>query len=223
MTGRGKGGRGKGRGNRSGGRGKNQNNNKSKSRKTLAENIFYVGANNQQTDYLEIKKFITNHIKQKYQYGEDIGTAIETLTDTDLTKYKPKLEVSTESDATLKQTEDEENKMIYQAEVKRYVDRKAVYLQNKVKAYALFFNQCNKSMQEKIEQRGNYDTTIKGNLFELLKVIREISLSFQENKYGVMIQMMALQTLINIKQAQDENLIKYTLRFKGAHDVLISQ
>ena len=45
-------------------------------KKTLAENIFYVGAVTQASDFVVVKKFLINHIKKTFDYGDDIGEAL---------------------------------------------------------------------------------------------------------------------------------------------------
>ena len=79
------------RGNRSGrnraGRGplksKNQDNRSSSRKnyeiptKNLNDYIYYIGTSKQANDYQATTKFLINHIRKTYLYGEDIGNALE--------------------------------------------------------------------------------------------------------------------------------------------------
>ena len=87
------------------------------------DHIYYISANGQASEYLLSTKFIINHIWQKYSYGDNIAKALESGTDTDLSTKKPTLGTvpATVSDAN-KAAKAKENKMLYQAEIKKYVD-----------------------------------------------------------------------------------------------------
>ena len=119
MSGRGRG-RGCGRGRSSGrGRSRAKKPETTKVRKTLANHMYYTGSN-QASDYITISKFIVNHIRQKYQYGDDIGTALESKTPYNVAQHKPKLArvPTTITDEDERKAEEEENRTIYQTEVK---------------------------------------------------------------------------------------------------------
>ena len=66
----GRSGRGSGR-SRGGGRGGRGTGGQPKIKKTLADHIFYVGAVTQASDFVVVKKFLINHIKKTYDYGDD--------------------------------------------------------------------------------------------------------------------------------------------------------
>jgi hypothetical protein len=46
-----------------------------------------------------------------------------------------------------------------------------------MKAYALFWGRCAKGMKNKIEARSDFKSKIENNPFELLKMIKEYSMS----------------------------------------------
>jgi hypothetical protein len=62
-----------------------------------------------------------------------------------------------------------------------YTKRKQCYEANTTKAYALIWEQCAKSMQGKIKATKDFESTIKGNPVELLKLIMKNCLSYQEH------------------------------------------
>jgi hypothetical protein len=63
--------------------------------------------------------------------------------------------------------------ILYQAELERCLDRKDTLEQNLTKAYALIFSTCcNKTMQNRIEEHLELETTIRDDPIELLKKIK---------------------------------------------------
>jgi hypothetical protein len=63
--------------------------------------------------------------------------------------------------------------IMYQAKLERYLERKDALEQNLTKAYALIFSTyCNKTMQNRIEEHPDYETTIRDDPIELLSKIK---------------------------------------------------
>jgi hypothetical protein len=189
----------------------------------LSDYIYKIGAAKQASDYTVITKYLINHIRKTYKFGDDIGKALEEKTP--FVAPEPSLRQAT--DATL--TEDEKvikNKgyeLRYKYEIEAMVDRQQEYESNVGRAYAFLFGQCNKAMQHKLQARTDYESKIKGNPIELLRAIEEHSISYQENKYEMRIVFDALRNFVNLKQAEDESLIDYTARFKSARDIMKAQ
>jgi hypothetical protein len=48
-------------------------------KKTLSESIYYLGSARQAADYGKTTVFLINRIKKKFNFGNDIGTALEDL------------------------------------------------------------------------------------------------------------------------------------------------
>ena len=155
-------GRGRGRNNNRGRGGRKQaNSDSSKStganstnnpqRKSLADHVFYIGSAKQASDYIVVSQFVINHIKKTFEYGEDIGKALEDREDVDLTQLMPTLYISKSSDESLKVRENRQYEMLYEAEIQVFVQRKQIYQSNKGKAYALIWGQCNKALQNKLQ------------------------------------------------------------------------
>jgi hypothetical protein len=48
-------------------------------KKTLEDNIYYLGSAKQAADYESTTEFLFNHIKKTFNFGGDIGTVLETL------------------------------------------------------------------------------------------------------------------------------------------------
>ena len=70
---------------------------------------------------------------------------------------------------------------MFKSDYNQYNQREAVYEMNLLKAYALFWGECSKRMQNKIEARPDFKFGIKNNPFNFLKAIKEHSTSYQEN------------------------------------------
>jgi hypothetical protein len=119
----------------------------------------------------------------------------------------------TESDANVAITENKQFEMEYKAKLTEALRRIRVYNDNLVKSYALIWEQCNTAMQNRLEQRTDYETTIYNDPIELLKAIKEHALNYQETRYSA---------LFSTKQREGENLQEYTKRFKTSKEILES-
>jgi hypothetical protein len=81
---------------------------------------------------------------------------------------------------------------------------------NKTKAYTFIWEQCAKGMQSKIESNTKFETGIKGNPIELLKIIKQDALTYHEHRYEMSIILDSMQALFNLKQKDGESLQDYT-------------
>lgn len=229
MSGRGKGRFGRGRfGGRfhkkkSGNYSDKKSNDQPKERKVLADYVFRLGTSKQASEFDLVSQYIINHIRKEYTNGDDIGDALEDRKDVDLNGFKPRLELSQNQDDIERDKEDQENEKIFEAQVRVFVQRKAVYETNKRKAFALIYEQCHKTLQAKLKARTNYDQEIKGNPIAMLKAIQEHTMSYQENRYDAKIMIDALRSMLFTKQRDDEDLVDFTRRFKAARDFFEAQ
>jgi hypothetical protein len=150
-------GRGRGRfnpakyGNRSHGAGRGKPYKKENVKKTLNDYTFYVGSVKQASDYETTAEFIINHIRKTFDYGNDIGAALEELVPQDLSVYKPRMKVSSASKEDDKNAENRQFEIEYRLDYERWGNRENVYTMNLTKAYALLWERCSKGMQSKIE------------------------------------------------------------------------
>jgi hypothetical protein len=221
MSGRGRG-RGYGRGRSSGrGKGRSSNNKPTITKRGLSDYVYYLGSAKTASDYENTTEYLINHIKKTFEFGNDIGTALEELEPFDMNEHMPALSYSTSTDPAAKEADDRQYEMIFKAEYDAYMKRKQAYENNLTKAYAFLWSQCARGMQNKIEARSDY-TTVKGNPIELLKAIKQHALNYQEHRYEMSIISDAIKTVVNLKQRENESLQEYTRRFKTARDVLVS-
>ena len=180
MSGRGKGRGGRGRfqprTNSTAPRTENKENNKS-----IKDWTYYIGSAKQASDYEAITDFLINQIKETYEFGNDIAMAIVNQEPVKTDSWRPTLQKSSNSDPDSKDAENEQYKMEFQADYESYKVRTQTYVNNNTKAYALFWGKCAKGMKNKIEARTDFKSNIENNPFELLKMIKEHAMSYQEN------------------------------------------
>ena len=112
--------------------------------------------------------------------------------------------------------------ILYEAAIQRFVERKGIFESNLDKAFALIWAQCNKTMQNKLFLRTDYESNVDGSPIKLLKAIEEYSMSYLEHQYDAVIMLDALKNFVTTKQKEDESLVDYTRRFKSSRDVLES-
>ena len=207
---------------------KTKDNNNSKiyqfkpTKRTLADNVYYLGSAKQASDYESITEFLINYIKKTFTYGMDIGTVLESLQELDLNEYKPSLSVSLNHDEIIRMAEDKQFEIEFKSEYDVFTKRKQALEMNLSKAYSFIWDQCAKSLQNKIEARSDYISIIKGNPINLLKAIKQQVLNYEESRYEMSIILEALKNMINVKQKEGETLQDYTKRFKTIAEVMES-
>ena len=236
MSGRGSGrnnGRGRGASGRSNINSTSSGGNNSKtqykpSKKTLADQIYYLGSAKQAADFETTTEFLINHIKKTFNFGNDIGTALENYEEFDISVHKPTLQTSNSTDDDIKTAENKQFEIEFKAEFDAFMKRKQSLETNMSKAYAFLWEQCAKAMQNKIEARSNYDKKdssgdmIKNHPINLLLAIKEHALNFQGHRYEMSILLDSFRAVLNLKQKDGESLQDYTERFKTSRDVLVS-
>lgn len=182
-----------------------------------------IGTASQASEFTQISSYLINHIKKSYKYGNDIATALENKTPFDMKSVFPTLQVSTEQDNAVAAAENKQFEMLFKAQLDKYVEREAIYESNCGNAYAFLYEHCNKTMQNKIKSRSDFDSKIKNDPIELLKAIEEQSISYQEKRYEFSTITDAIKNFINAKQRDDEPLSEWNQRFKSARDIMVSQ
>eukprot|EP00957_Ditylum_brightwellii_P178921 13629402-Ditylum_brightwellii.AAC.1 len=85
-----------------------------------------------------------------FDQGNNIAEALQYFEELDQTQWEPRLEVSTSNDEATEERENRENEIKYKMKVDAYLKRSCTFKNNKLKAYALLWERCAKSMQNKI-------------------------------------------------------------------------
>ena len=78
-------------------------------------------------------------------------------------------------------------------------------------------------MQSHIESHKDYEYTIKGDVLELIPVIKEHCISYQSSKYQLATILDSIRNLLNLRQKKDENLQDYTRQFKTVMQLMENQ
>ena len=125
-----------------------------------------------------MKKFLINHIKKTFDYGDDIGEALVKDKEPDMDEWLPEVIESKQTDPQKAAVENQRLEWLYREDLKSYSQRKTTYYKNKKKAYSFLIGQCARNMVEALESRDNFESTIYGDPFQLLKAIQEEALSF---------------------------------------------
>eukprot|EP00978_Attheya_sp_CCMP212_P006031 scaffold13573_cov49-Attheya_sp.AAC.1 len=92
-------------------------------KKTIADYNYYIGSSKQASDFEITTEFVINHVKKTFEYGHNIGTALKLLEPMDKLKDKPKLAVSTGSNAETKIQEQKQFDMEFNADYEEFRKR----------------------------------------------------------------------------------------------------
>ena len=191
---------------------------------------YYAGKQHIDT-YDSVKEQIILRIQSNFKDGSRIVKMIRsedpkegqliypTLVKADLVDGEGKL--FTGQEKAIKDLEQEENNMIFREKLRIYNEEKKQLEDNIEKAYALIFNSfCSKTMQNRIEEKSDFETAVRDNPIELLKRIKQSMYVPTRSKYefdGLLETMKRF--VIDTKQTDDEDVTAYSKRFKQANDI----
>jgi uncharacterized protein YqgQ len=184
---------------------------------------FEIGGAERANEYINNVNYIINYIKKEYDDGVLVAQSLEKKKRIDFEDRMPKLTRSTLENADEAKLENEMFNMIFKQDIADFNKRKMEYQRNMIKAYALLWERCTKSMKHKIEARRNFEMDINDDPNELLKAIQEHSINFEDRKYDMEIIHTALKNLINLHMREDENVVDYSQQFKAAKEVAETQ
>lgn len=80
----------------------------------------YLGSARHASDYETTTEFLISHIKTLYDYGNDIGTALEKLEAVDTSVWKPRMQVSYDEDEEVRANENELFKIGFKSDYDTY-------------------------------------------------------------------------------------------------------
>jgi hypothetical protein len=113
------------------------------------------------------------YMQKTCKHGQDIAVSLRDLKQKDLQSLVPAIGQSTGTYPVANSNEQTGMDIMYQAELERYLERKDTLEQNLTKTYALIFSTyCNKTIQNRIEEHPDYETTICDEPIELLSKIK---------------------------------------------------
>jgi hypothetical protein len=82
-------------------KGSNSNTSTASKKQYVTDYNYYLDSSKHASDYETTTEFLINHIKKLYDYGSNIGSALEELESNDTTAWKPSMQVSGESDESI--------------------------------------------------------------------------------------------------------------------------
>jgi Reverse transcriptase (RNA-dependent DNA polymerase) len=218
-TGRGRG-RSSGRQGRSGG---SSSSSKSNQQEILKFTPHGIGRQQQVSTYDTVKEAIIIHVQKTYVNGQDTAKSLRDLVKLDLTAAPVRIMSTlprTDASEILLANQDQEAKdVVYKARVSMWLKRCEVLDQNLGKAYALIFGSyCNKTMQNRVEEDTNFETTIRDDPIELLKAIKPLMHDPARAKYPFASLTESIVRMINTRQKEGEHILDYVKRFKHQRD-----
>eukprot|EP00957_Ditylum_brightwellii_P127680 9736962-Ditylum_brightwellii.AAC.1 len=157
-----------------------------------------------------------------FDQGNDIAEALRNFKEPIQSLWEPRLEVSTSVNQATEEIEKRENKIKYKMKVDAYLKRSRTFNNNKFKAYALLWERCGKSMQNKITARTDHESDVYNKPICLAEVIKEHSHNYEETRYEMAIMADAFRAVFTTRQKDKENLQDYTQQFKTLSDILLS-
>ena len=106
----------------------------------------------------------------------------------------------------------------YQVEYERYINRREILEANLSKAYALIYDTyCNKTMQNRIEESTDFESKIRNDLIELLKMIKIIMHYPARAKYPYASLSKHIVDLVNMQQNDNESLTMHPASIDRGH------
>ena len=110
--------------------------------------------------YATVKDNIVSFIQSSYRYGKDIAVSLRDLQKKDLSAERPTRMICNKTGDD-KKLEQDGFDIIYQEEIKQFLERERVLEDNLDKAYVLILGTyCSKAIQSLVEEHPNYEITI---------------------------------------------------------------
>ena len=185
--------------------------------------VYFIDSTKQADNYNRVTEAILEYFVRNYTYGVDIVESLEELTLKDMRKFRPKKEKPPDD------ADEEEKEAIeddYKEDMKHYGQRKRTFSTNLEAAYGVIWGQCTLALKNRIQQRVDWnkgDDKIKFNPINLLKAIKEITHSYQDNQYPHKSIFWSIKNAFNIQQEPKESLVEFTRRFNNVIDIMETQ
>ena len=130
--------------------------------------MFYAGTTKHVSNYKLSVELRINYIKRTFKQANDISESLRTLK-----KLRPTLQTSTPKNPGDKIREDTQYKFQYEAEFNEAIKRSCEYKETLCKAYAFLWENCTKSMQNKLASRRDFESDILNNPINFFNAIKE--------------------------------------------------
>ncbi|KAL7577498.1 hypothetical protein ACA910_004779 [Epithemia clementina (nom. ined.)] len=151
-----------------------------------------------------VKDSIVSYVQRTYKHGKDIAISLRDLKKKDLSSLKPVRDISMETDEGMRKLEQDGFDILYQAEIKQFLERKRALEENMDKTYALIFGTyCSKAIQSCVEEHPDYKSKIRDNPIELLKIVSVLMHDTVRARYPYASLYDAMMRLFNLKQQEN--------------------
>ena len=194
-----------------------------KERKSLSDYKYFMGSTKSAPEYDIITEYLLHHIGKSI--NPDVSKALEELKEFEFASVMPTLERVTPvaGDTAATAILELSAKTIFDKEVDDFIKRKGRYRDDMQKAYHFLWDQCNSAIQSKIRGRVDFESTVKDDPIELLKVIKVYCCNYDEQaKHNLDILHQSLKNFCNIKQKEDESVLEYKTRFSSVRSIAVS-
>lgn len=190
---------------------------------------YYIGSAKGASDYDKTTEYLKNYFLTNLEQGDKIARLITTGVEYNFDKDIPTLQ---EEKYVVGETDEEKQSRLhrnkahlndYQSKKDRLYDTQIAYKQAKIMAAGEIFGRCTQAMQNKIKGSKGYNPEVWDDPVKLLKLIKEYSMSYDDNQQRMAAAYEAHTNFFKIRQKNGEPLIDYIARFKTARDVLTSQ
>lgn len=196
---------------------------KSEQAKKKSDRKYYVGSAKQAADYDKNTEYHLNELQTTLKDASEVIASLRALTKFDIDTLRPVMKPPTKTTDAEKALELEELRIQYQAEMEDFMTTKRHFKTNWANAYGYLWQQCSTGMQTKIRARTEFESKIRDDPIELLKVIKEHALNFQPNRLDVSIMRDSINNLNGVWQRENESVPDYTGRMKSAGDMFVEQ
>ena len=132
--------------------------------------------------YTAVKEAIVNKLQKAY--GHEIAISLRDLLLYNIEDDHPTHTISTETDTEKRKQDQLGLDMLYQAEIMDFIKVKKVFTSNVKKAYTVVWEYCSKTIQNNIETRMDFESTICDDPIALLKTIKVVMHEPERNKYA---------------------------------------
>ena len=174
--------------------------------------------------YTSVKDVIVQEVQQKYKHGSDMAKLIRDGKLFDIDSVRP-TRILSELDKTDERAIKQAGlDILFQEELRAFIDRKMLLNENKCKAYSLIFSSyCTRQMQQRIEEHPAFDLDIIDNPIRLLTEIKTLTHDTVRAEYPIASIVDYLARWINAIQYEHESLNDYVKQSKYNRDIVRNQ
>mmetsp|Transcript_8617 Transcript_8617/g.16586 ORF Transcript_8617/g.16586 Transcript_8617/m.16586 type:complete len:418 (-) Transcript_8617:358-1611(-) len=189
-------------------------------KKTINDFTYSMDSPHLLSDFYTTTDFIIDHVGQKFGFRQanSLKQRMPVILE------EPTLDFSSAEDPDTKKREDIRNLAIYRARVNLFAELEVKVETESFQVYALIWDRCTMSLQNKLRELPNFGNGIYGNPVELLKSIeQQLSIAYANNRYIYASALDVEWNWLNCRQKDHETLVEFYRRFKSALDIMLNE